>query len=195
MLATRTSTPLTRAEQNLALQEQVLANLAARLHEAEAEGPAKYQTIAERYSRQVEIVGEATDKVERLRAALDASEAWARRAAELRVALQEEYRARGPQYTILIDELVAAVLHAEQLRQSGREVPTLEMRVAQRTVMDLTAQLQKYTESTKSEAMQTVRKQTLIAVLEVCDRVIGSRQPELWQSLLGEIERQLPAGD
>lgn len=185
-----------QAQDSLHVQEVALGNLAREVKAAKSDigtHPARYAALCAAYDKQYEQVVRSQETVRRLQetqafeAALDADH-WAHRAEELTAALTEEYAGRGPQYEILIRRLVRAEVLAEQLEGTGRALHTGEWRAANRAVLDATQALQKYTESQKSEVVQRERQQAMIVIMEVAERVIAPRYPELWANVVDEID-------
>lgn len=189
---------ISAAQSNLDTQMEAMSTLRAEISTARqmaSEKPARYQALCQAYDRQYEAVCRAEDSLERL-VNLDRDDSyWSDRARELQEHFTDQYGDRGPQYEVLIRRLVFAEISVEQLEKSGRNFDTGEWRGANKAVLDAIQALQKYTESQKSEMIQTAQQRAMLVIMEIAERVIAPKYPEAWARVVEEIERQLPAGD
>lgn len=188
---------LAMARENMDTQTMALDRLKAELEASDSlagERPAKYQSLATSYDRQYTAVCRARDALDRLTTLDEDDGYWADRTRELTEQLLDSYADRGPQYEVLVKRLVFAEVAVEQLEKSGRHYDTSEGRNANKSVLDAVQALQKYTESQKSEMIQTAQQRAMLVIMEIAERVIAPKYPEAWARVVEEIERQLPAG-
>ena len=185
------------ARENLEVQYDALETFRHEMDDAKEEArrkPSRYQGLCQSYQRQYEVVTRAEETLERLETCRDEKSHWGQRAEEISKALTEQYGDRGPQYEILIRRASQAEVAAEQLERSGRGIETNEWRAANRAVLDAIQGLQKYTESQKTEQLQIAQQRAMVVVLELVERIVAPKQPELWASVVEEIRLALPDG-
>lgn len=104
---------------------------------------------------------------------------WQARRTYWTAVLGQEYGALGPQYTILVQTLVDATVRYEQLIVEG-DVAAPEWRKASTELTALIGQLQKYTESKKTEIVKEAEQAAVHATVQFFASVIGVEAPDLW---------------
>lgn len=187
------------AQRNVDVQRRALAQIRARVEEARHDPahPNSYSYACQSYAKQYEGVCRAEEALSRLQDQADENTYMAKRSRELTRELSKEYEGRGPQYAVLVRRLVYAELNAERLERSGRALKTTEMVQVNKAVLDAVQALQKYTESQKSEVLQTARQEGMLVIMEIAERVIAPKAPELWAKVVDLVDEQrdlLPAG-
>lgn len=185
---------LQRAEDLLARQQLAYQEMLDQQDAKRGEPGLGFQTHMEQIRRQYLLVSQAEAEVERLRATLTPNEVDYQSAADLREELMTEYGRRGPHYRMLIDRAVAAEQRARELERSGGTVGVNEWRGAMKAVIEAVQALQRYTEAEKKEVLQEERRNAMLYVLEIAERVIAPRQPALWDEALTAIQEKLPTG-
>ncbi len=181
---------LARAEEHLRLQREGYTVLARQAEAARIDTPSQYQFLLDKLHAQFVLLDKAEDAYARIQGA----GAWVERRVAITAALMEEYRDRGPQYALLIERAADATLRAEQLSAAGRPVEAAEFRSASKGVLEAVQALQRYTESEKREVLDAAKKEAMLAVIVILERVIAPQQPQLWDEALAAVERQLPSG-
>lgn len=110
----------------------------------------------------------------------------------LRGLLTQQYGDLGPQYALLVDRLVAVATRAEILEQDPDGFTLEEYAKLVYQVKALIDQLQKHTESVKSEIFTRQLELRVVHVLELVERVIAPESPVLWQRALQSVADALP---
>jgi hypothetical protein len=117
--------------------------------------------------------------------------------------LKEKYAELGPQYDLLCEQVAAAhVRHQQMLAAGPGEVPSEEFVGMLRSAREGIAQLQRYTESTKSEAIDRASQAATLAVLQIVSVYVSETNPEAWSAIVEDVTRlasgrgdtPLPAG-
>lgn len=111
----------------------------------------------------------------------------------LKERLLDEYGGRGPQYELLCEMLADLSYQRQQSRGSGRDVSIQEMVALNQAVINTIGQLQKYTESTKSESLSKDRNELGAALMAVIESLVRPSQPQLWTKILSEVKHRLTA--
>jgi hypothetical protein len=105
---------------------------------------------------------------------------WRRRLHELEQSFLTQFFGKGPHYELLCHRLAAAEVRMSQLEELGVPVGHDEYSSLNRTIVDITAQLQRYTESSKVEMLDDERNVAMAKALELVESVIAPEAPELW---------------
>jgi hypothetical protein len=95
--------------------------------------------------------------------------------------LRTEYGG-GPQYDLLVESLADIDTRVKQLRSSGRDVEPEEYRQLAELRLKYIAQIQKHTESLKSESVQPVQN-AIKKLFEAVEREIKPTDPRAWELL------------
>lgn len=106
-----------------------------------------------------------------------------------------QYGDLGPHYRILCGRLAEMVYRAEVQRGSGRDLPTTEMLGLNDAILKTINQLQKFTESTKSESLSKDRDALAVALLGVIERIVAPQAPNLWAAIVVGVQRALTTMD
>lgn len=183
---------LQQAQANMEIQEQGLRQLAARIQD---DGATPALTRA--YQKQYDALRQAQENYQRvLYSSVEDNYDWEARERELTEQLEEEYKAGGPHYKILIQRLVSSEMAVERIERGGRGQDSPDWRAANRAVIQAVQALQRYTESQKSEVLQTARQEGMLIIMELAERVIAPKAPELWAAFVEEVDRKsLNPGD
>lgn len=107
--------------------------------------------------------------------------------------LLSQYDGLGPHYQVLCRRLAETVVRMEQANASGRIVTADEHARMTDQYVRLIGQLQKYTETTKSEAVSKEAQSYVRAAVKVLEEVVAPVQPQLWARALRTLERKIGA--
>lgn len=113
--------------------------------------------------------------------------------AAIKQRLIDEYGGRGPQYEILCGMLADLEYQRAQTRSSGRDVVITEVVALNQAVLSTINQLQKFTESTKSESLSKDRNELGVALMTIMEKHFLATQPQLWAKALAEVKQRLGA--
>lgn len=114
----------------------------------------------------------------------------------LRKTLTQQYGDLGPQYNLIVDRLIAVVLQAESLEANPHIFDPEEHSKLVYQTKALVDQLQKHTETTKTEALISKRvEQQAYRIVEIIERVVLPQSPVLWQSVVQTLESEMPRLD
>ncbi len=109
--------------------------------------------------------------------------------------LMEEYGDLGPQYELLCKQLAGLDYQRDMQMRSGRDVPTDEIVRLNDAIIRTIGQLQKYTESTKSESLSKDRNQLALALLDIGEKIFGTSAPQQWAAYIVAIKQRLQSID
>lgn len=116
---------------------------------------------------------------------------WRDRLEEVRTALLTRYRVRGPQYEVLANQLAMAEVKMEMLAESPTPEDPREYATLATIVRTLTNQLQKYTESIKTEVIREEVNEAVVKVLTLVEHHVAPENPQMWKRLVDDIERRM----
>jgi hypothetical protein len=114
---------------------------------------------------------------------------WMYRTDKVRGDLMRLYNL-GPQYEILVERLVRAVIRAEQADESGYVQDAEEYRATDKDLREAVLSLQRFTESTKAEVIERRAKEYTIRVVEVLESVLKIEAPKAWEKALAKVEEE-----
>lgn len=109
------------------------------------------------------------------------------RLSDIREQLMAQYGALGPQYALLVDQLAAAQVRTEQLRATS-DITSDEYARNVQLVINLTAQLQRHTESQKTEQVSGQINAAMMAVLHIVERNLGDN-PRALTNIVHDVKR------
>jgi hypothetical protein len=110
---------------------------------------------------------------------------------EIAVALKNQYDGLGPQYEILCHTLALLSARVQAMLHSGRDVPFEEFAKVTALQIQTTAQIQKHTETTKSEAVTQEIRAMAQRMMEIVYNEIGKEQPVLAKRVLDTMAAKL----
>lgn len=114
--------------------------------------------------------------------------------ARIEIVYQEylsQYSGLGPQYEHLCKQAAIITVRMEQMQSSGRLVPLDEFAKMEDTYIKVVGQLQKYTESTKSESISKETVAMVKAMLRVVGEVIHPVSPKLWRDAVRAVDAKI----
>lgn len=118
---------------------------------------------------------------------------WQIRSQQLERQFLEFYGNRGPQYEILVRQLVAAEIRFEQAQASGRDIDIHEFKAILRAAQECISMLQKYTESTKIDHSEG-RMEGIQVVLRIVEEILAPEQPELYAHIVDTLVERAKSG-
>lgn len=107
--------------------------------------------------------------------------------------LLDEYGDRGPQYEILCGMLADLEYQRSQSRTSGRNVEITEIVSLNDAVIRTIHQLQRFTETTKSESFSKNMNDMGYALMTIVEKHFGASQPNQFRAMLAEVKQRLGA--
>lgn len=105
---------------------------------------------------------------------------------QLVAALRDQYSGGGPQYEVLVRRLAALDVRLAVGERSRRDVPTDEYKALHDLHLKYVAQLQRHTESLKSESIQPVQD-AITRLIQIAERRIKPVNAQLWGELVNDI--------
>lgn len=109
--------------------------------------------------------------------------------------LLAHYSDLPPVYKYLCGQLADLTYRAEQARTSGRDVSIDELAKLNNAILGTVAQIQRHTESTKSESLSKDRNELALAIMGIVERVVAPVQPNLWGAVFAAVKQELQAID
>lgn len=104
--------------------------------------------------------------------------------------LMRTYRELGPHYVLLVERLAHHAVLFEQMVEAGLGPEDPTYRDMLRAHVELTNQLQKFTEASKQEVRRTEIHEAIAGALEVVEQIVAPSYPQLWRTLVGEVRRK-----
>lgn len=105
--------------------------------------------------------------------------------------LMDHYGDLGPQYEILCEALADLEYQREQTRRSGRNVPVTEIVSLNDSLLRTINQLQKFTETTKSESLSKNMNEMGAALMLIVEKHFATAMPRQFAAMLAEIKQRL----
>src|SRR4051812_46697532 len=185
----------------VALAELLLAEARRRWEELSADISAAraagdmdaYQRLLKLLPRVEQALIAAEDRATRRKHEEFQTPEWQRRCDELYAVLRDHYGDRGPQYDLLVRQLVAAQVRFEQMEASGRDVPPAEWRRLLKTTQDCVWSLQRFTESTKVD-QSAGRMEGIQVVLRIVEELVAPAYPELYAHIVDTLVERAKQG-
>lgn len=109
--------------------------------------------------------------------------------------LLREYGDLGPHYEILCKQLAGLDYQRDMQMRSGRDIPTEEVVKLNDGIIRTIGQLQRYTESSKSETLSKDRDQLALALLDIGEKIFATQAPAAWSAYILAIKRRLQTTD
>lgn len=113
------------------------------------------------------------------------------RVAERYTRIYKDYDGMGAVYEVLCSQLAECVVRMELLGESGR-TNTDDFRTMLDLQTKIVAQIQKHTESTKSESVSNEAKEMVKNVLTAIEPVIANENPVLWKKVMHSVASSWP---
>lgn len=145
------------------------------------------RNIRNAYRRWSEIADQAQSLSEQLR----------RKKLELPENLNAEYAATladllaqfdgGPHYRLLCERVAALQTRLRQMETSGRSYSAQEHSTLNSQLLSYVNQLQKYTESMKTESISKESQAVAEAILALVERHLAASQPDLWLAIMRDV--------
>ena len=155
-------------------------------------GAKTFNTLSSQVLRWQAALAEAEDKLRKL--TLERQDiASAARVEEVYQEYLEQYENLGPQYEHLCQQAAIITVRIEQMNASGRAVPHEEFAKMQDTYIKVISQLQKYTESTKSESISKDTIEMVKALLKIGEGIVGEKAPRVWEEYVRAVARKIGA--
>lgn len=153
----------------------------------------RYLQASQNWSRLLDQYTRERERLDRENRDREMSATWQEEADALAEDLMSRYQQYGPHYVLLCQVIAPLVVKLRKSYAGGIRLSPSEQTDLTRTVTQLIAQLQKHTESTKTEA--TITQEIAARVLSVIEHRL-SNQPQLWQSIISEVKELVgtPAG-
>lgn len=146
------------------------------------------------YRRWYDAQGQATSlEAETRRRKLESLSSYMRQYEDARGTLLAEYGDLGPQYRMLVDRMAAIDTRIRVMERSGRDVESSEFSELHKTHLAYVNQLQKYTESQKSETMTKQTQDTVTAVMVIIEHRLANTNPQLWHEIVGDVRKAIEA--
>lgn len=148
----------------------------------------RYFNAAQNLSTLVDRYMKERERVERDERDREMSEAWQAETEKEAARLLAYYARYGPHYVVLCEALAPLVVKLRKSHAGGIRLTPGEQTDLTRTAMNLVGQLQKHTESTKTES--TLTSEIAVKVLGIVEHHV-SNQPELWQRIVKSVRGQI----
>lgn len=107
--------------------------------------------------------------------------------------LISQYDGLGPHYNALCRRVAELHVRIEQANRSGRIVSSDEFTRMSDAYLRAVNQLQKYTETTKSESVSKETQEIVKAALRVVEDIVAPQAPQLWMKALRAVEAKIGA--
>lgn len=172
------------------------ATLAALEQDGAAEGPQGRRKIATAraavrtaYVRWHELTKDADELAERCRRARTSTDHGKLYAETLRQ-LREEFDG-GPHYELLCERVAGLHVRLQEMEQAGRAYPPTEHARLNAQLLAYVNQLQKYTETMKSESISREAQGVAEKILMIVEKNLATSYPELWRGVMREVRLAL----
>lgn len=186
--------PASRLEQ-LLVQEQVTHDMLLEAQEAvEDAGPGRTAQDIMRYKTALTAWTEARKETENAEKVARRYHLEAYRdpeaEAEYQALLKKYIKHYGdrPPYDILCERIAGFTVRLRQMEASGRDVDSGEYVEVLKAHASAVNQLQKYTESVKTEVIKPELQKAIIAVLKLVEHHVATKHPDTWKAIALEVE-------
>lgn len=146
------------------------------------------KNIRNAYRRWYEISGQASDLSQAVRKARLETPASN---AELVEALKAQFDGGGPHYDLLCERVANLHLRLKAMESSGRDFTPSEHSNLNNQLLGYINQLQKYTESMKSESISRETRDAVEEVLRIVERHLGTTYLEVWHVIVKDVRHAL----
>lgn len=151
-----------------------------------------FNTLSSQVLRWQAAVGEAEDRLRKLLSEGQTQDSIVR-VEEVYQQYLEQYQGLGPQYAHMCKQAAIITVRIEQMNSSGRSVPHDEFSKMQDTYIKVISQLQRYTESTKSESISKDTIEMVKALLKMGEGIVGEKAPLVWNEYVKAVAVKIGA--
>jgi hypothetical protein len=144
------------------------------------------------YLSALQTVRECEEDVQKRR--LEKFETSESKIQEITTRLAEQYDGMGPQYELLCRRLAEITAHIDAVRESGRQLSPSELKSLYDLHTTLVNQLQKHTESTKSESVSKEAAEHINTAIKIFEDIIAPEQPQLWLKAVNAVRARINSG-
>lgn len=152
----------------------------------------RYFNASQVWSRLIDQFSREQQRVEAMERDQQLSAAWQQEADDLAAHLTARYERYGPHYILLCQSVAPLVIKLRKSYSGGIRLTPSEQTDLLRAIMQIVGQLQKHTESTKTEAGMSHDIAT--RVLKVVEAHLV-QQPNTWAEIVQDVRKQLSAGN
>lgn len=99
----------------------------------------------------------------------------------------------GPHYRLLCERVAGLHVRLKQMETSGRAYAAAEHSALNSQLLSYVNQLQKYTESMKSENITKESQAVAEAILALVEKHLSASQPDLWNAIMKDVRGALEA--
>lgn len=150
----------------------------------------KYSNLVMRLDGQIQTL-EREVRAAALERSDNAASIWATRENELYKHMTHTYGGNGPAYEMLCRQLAEIRTRVEQVRASGRDIPPEEFDRIHKLQVSVIAQIQKHTETTKSETLTRDVNAAALAILHLIESEVADEYPTLWVRIVNRVQQRL----
>jgi hypothetical protein len=97
----------------------------------------------------------------------------------------------GPHYRLLCERVAGLHVRLKQMETSGRQYAPAEHSALNSQLLSYVNQLQKYTESMKSENITKESQAVAEAILAMVEKHLSASQPDLWNAIMKDVRGAL----
>lgn len=105
--------------------------------------------------------------------------------------LKAQFDGGGPHYDLLCERVAGLHSRLRAMESSGRDFTPSEYAALNTQLLGYINQLQKYTESMKSEAISKETREAVEEVLRIVERHLGTTYLEVWHVIVKDVRRAL----
>jgi len=149
------------------------------------------KSIRNAYRRWFEISQQAADLSEKVR---KAKLETAADNSQLIESLKAQFDGGGPHYNLLCERVAGLHTRLKAMETSGRDFSPSEHATLNNQLLGYINQLQKYTESMKSESISRETRDAVEEVLRIVERHLGTTYLEVWHIIVKDVRHALEDG-
>lgn len=147
------------------------------------------RNIRNAYRRWSEIADQAqslSESLRRKKLELPDTDAFQRDYQALLASLLQQFDG-GPHYELLCQRVAALQVRLRQMETSGRSYSAQEHSTLNSQLLSYVNQLQKYTESMKTESISKESQAVAEAILGLVEKHLSASQPDLWNAIMRDV--------
>lgn len=151
-----------------------------------ASARAAVRTAYARWHKLTQDADELAERARRSRASTDFSKLYRDTLRQL----EEEFDG-GPHYHLLCERVAGLHMRLKEMERAGRAYPPAEHARLNQQLLGYINQLQKYTETMKSESISKEAQGVAEKILLIVEKNLATSYPELWRGVMREVRLAL----
>ena len=156
-----------------------------------AELHAARSAVRTSYARWAEVLSQANALAEEARRAEPLDKASQRLFQETLDGLKGQFADGGPHYDLLCERVAGLHVRLKLMENAGHAYPPAEHHRTNQQLLGYINQLQKYTETMKSESISKEAQGVAEKILLIVEKSLSTSYPELWHTVMHDVRAAL----